>query len=47
MPENAFVPLPGSERTPLAGAEDSARQLDDSERIEVTLITRRQADLPA
>jgi len=47
MPENAFVPLPGSERTPLAGAEDSARQLDDSERIEVTLIIRRRADLPA
>src|SRR5499427_7738994 len=47
MPENAFVPLPGSERTPLAGAEDTARQLDDSERIEVTLITRRREALPA
>jgi len=47
MPENAFVPLPGSERTPLAGAEETAQQLDDSERIEVTLITRRRADLPA
>jgi kumamolisin len=47
MPENSFVPLPGSERTPLAGAEDSAQQLDDSQRIEVTLITRRREDLPA
>src|SRR5215467_11495023 len=47
MPENSFVPLPGSERTPLAGAEDTAQQLDGSERIEVTLITRRREDLPA
>jgi kumamolisin len=47
MPENAFVPLPGSERTPLAGAEDTAQQLDDSERIEVTLVTRRREALPA
>jgi kumamolisin len=47
MPENSFVPLPGSERAPLDGAEDAARQLDDSERIEVTLITRRREDLPA
>jgi len=47
MPENSFVPLPGSERTPLTGAEDSAQQLDESTRIEVTLITRRREDLPA
>ena len=47
MPENSFVPLPGSERTPLAGAEETVQQLDDSQRIEVTLITRRRADLPA
>src|SRR6516164_3410791 len=47
MPENSFVPLPGSERTPLTDAEDAAQQLDDSERIEVTLITRRREDLPA
>ena len=47
MPENSFVPLPGSERTPLAGAEETGRQLDDSQRIEVTLITRRREDLPA
>ncbi|MBO0816710.1 MAG: peptidase S53, partial [Actinobacteria bacterium] len=47
MPENSFVPLPGSERTPLAGAEEAAQQLDDSERIEVTLITRRRDDVPA
>jgi kumamolisin len=47
MPENSFVPLPGSERTPLAGAEETVQQLDDSQRIEVTLITRRREDLPA
>jgi kumamolisin len=47
MPENSFVPLPGSERTPLTGAEETAQQLDDSQRIEVTLITRRREDLPA
>ncbi len=46
MPENSFVPLPGSERAPVAGARDAAEQLDDSARIEVTLITRRQEDLP-
>ena len=42
MSENSFVPLPGSERTPLTGAEETVQQLDDSERIEVTLITRRR-----
>jgi kumamolisin len=41
----AYVPLPGSERSalPQAGA---AGRLDEAERIEVTVITRRQADLP-
>jgi len=46
MPENSFVPLPGSERGPVAGAEP-AGELDGSERIEVTLITRRREGLPA
>jgi kumamolisin len=47
MSENSFVPLPGSERTPLTGAEETVQQLDDSERIEVTLITRRREALPS
>jgi kumamolisin len=46
MPENSFVPLPGSERGPMAGAE-AAGDLDTSQRIEVTLVTRRREDLPA
>jgi kumamolisin len=46
MPENTFVPLPGSERTPVAGAQP-AGDLDESARIEVTLVTRRRAELPA
>ncbi len=45
MPEQSFVPLAGSERGPLAGVED-AGPLDTSQRIGVTLITRRRADLP-
>ncbi len=46
VPVNAFVPLPGSERRPLTDAQD-AEPLDGSERIEVTLVTRRRADLPS
>src|SRR6266702_3782478 len=46
MPENSFVPLPGSERAPLAGAQP-AGDLNDSARIEVTLVTRRREALPA
>ncbi len=46
MPENSFVPLPGSERLPLAGAQPG-RALDESTRIEVTLVTRRREGLPA
>jgi kumamolisin len=46
MPENSFVPLPGSERGPVAGAEP-AGELDGTARIEVTLVTRRREDLPA
>ena len=45
MPENSFVPLPGSERRPVDGAQP-AGDLDTSARIEVTLITRRREELP-
>ena len=45
MPENSFVPLPGSERGPVDGAQP-AGELDSSARIEVTLITRRREELP-
>jgi len=46
MPENSFVPLPGSERQPVAGAQPGA-ELDASTQIEVTLVTRRRERLPA
>ena len=46
MPENSFVPLPGSERQPLADAQPG-RDLDESMPIEVTLVTRRREGLPA
>src|SRR5437764_12571982 len=46
MSENSFVPLPGSERQPVAGAQPG-RDLDESTHIEVTLITRRREGLPA
>src|SRR5215472_18824771 len=42
MPDYFFVPLPGSERQPVAGAE-----LDASTQIEVTLVTRRRERLSA
>jgi kumamolisin len=45
MTEASFVPLPGSERSPLPAAELAGR-LDGSERIEITLVTRRMAELP-
>jgi len=41
----SLVPLPGSDRGPLPGAP-SAGPLDDSERIQVTVLTRRMAELP-
>jgi kumamolisin len=44
MPD--FVPLPGSERAVLPKALPVA-SIDPSERIEVTIITRRRAQLPA
>ena len=42
---DSFVALPGSERAPLPAAEQ-AGPVDGSQRIEVTLITRRRAALP-
>jgi kumamolisin len=45
MTEPSFVPLPGSERGQLAGAQITG-PVDASQRIEVTLITRRRAELP-
>ena len=44
MPD--LVPLPGSERTQLSGAQ-SAGQLNESETITVTLVLRRRAQVPA
>jgi kumamolisin len=45
MTEMTYVPLPGSERTALPQAA-SAGSLDETEHIQVTLITRRKAALP-
>jgi kumamolisin len=45
MPEPFFVPLPGSERAPLAEAE-VVGPVDPSHRIDITLVTRRRAGLP-
>ncbi|MGE5288382.1 MAG: protease pro-enzyme activation domain-containing protein [Micromonosporaceae bacterium] len=42
----SFVPLPGSERGPLAGA-GAAEPVDGAQRLEVTLVLRRRAELPA
>ena len=44
MTDHSFVPLPGSERRALPQAEP-AGAMDESERIEVTLVTRRRAEL--
>ena len=41
----SFVPLPGSERGPIPSAV-LAGSLDESERIEITIVTRRMAELP-
>jgi kumamolisin len=46
MTEQSFVPLAGSERSSLTRAE-TAGPVDPSQRIELTLITRRRAGLPA
>src|SRR5690242_14382583 len=45
MPDISFVPLPGSERQPLAGAQPG-QEIDESRQIHVTLITRRREALP-
>ena len=45
MPDGRFVPLPGSERDRLPDVSP-AGPLDESERIEVTLVTRRRDPLP-
>lgn len=46
MTEASFVPLPGSHRQPVAGARP-AGPADLAARIELTLVTRRVAGLPA
>ena len=46
MTNDSFVPLPGSERGPAPGLEP-AGPVDGTARIEVTLVTRRRAALPA
>ena len=45
VPDAGFVLLPGSERAALSGCV-VAGEIDSSERIEVTLITRRRDELP-
>ena len=45
MTGHSFVPLPGSERGSLPGSQELGA-VDDSEEIEVTLVTRRRAALP-
>ena len=45
MSAASFVPLPGSERAPLAQAQ-AAGEIDPTERIELTVVTRRAASLP-
>ena len=46
MTEGSFVPLPGSQRETISSAQDIG-PVDPGERIEVTLIIRRRAELPA
>ena len=46
MTEGSFVPLAGSNRETLPDVQD-AGPVDESERIEVTLVLRRRAELPA
>jgi kumamolisin len=43
--KNEFVQLPDSERREVPGAKD-AGPVDGSERIELTLVTRRRAEIP-
>ena len=46
MTDDSFVPLPGSDRGPVPGAQ-AACPVDGAARVEVTLVTRRRAALPA
>jgi kumamolisin len=46
MTQGSFVPLPGSEREALPDVHEVG-PVDETERIEVTLVTRRRAPLPA
>jgi kumamolisin len=46
MTQGSFVPLPGSEREALPDVQDVG-PVEQTERIEVTLVTRRRAPLPA
>ncbi len=45
MTTDSFVPLPGSERSALPGAEVTG-PVDPSQRIEVTLVTRHRSAVP-
>ncbi|MGH3211837.1 MAG: S53 family peptidase [Trebonia sp.] len=45
MPD--LVPLPGSERSELAGAAPASASLDDSQVITVTVLLRRRVEVPA
>ena len=45
MPD--LVPLPGSQRSELAGAAPAPAPLDDSQVITVTVLLRRRAEVPA
>jgi len=44
MPEESFVPLAGSQRKPLPAAEQ-AGPVDEAELIQITVVTRRRAQL--
>jgi kumamolisin len=45
MTAESFVPLAGSERTAISGVQDLG-PVDEQERIEVTMVLRRRAELP-
>jgi kumamolisin len=45
MPE--FVPLSGSERSPVPGGTPTGERLDDNQVITVTVLLRRRAELPS
>jgi kumamolisin len=45
MSDDSFVQLSGSQRGSLAGVEP-AEAIDGSERVELTIVTRRRAELP-